>query len=191
MDERRFCCGCGLCSSDGIPPLSQSFSRLGIVRTGFGSALGLSKRFSKISFFSEIPARSPYFSIFLSVFARSGRLSKEVLVTTSFRTGCVCPRRAGNVRSRRPCGRVPGRCAAVRNWPSAKANGAGRFMADSENNQDKLAFFHRFRRNPVRIAFFRLIFVPLADALDTPARQCSNKFDIALAYSYLCSPKST
>ena len=124
MDERRFCCGCGLCSSDGIPPLSQSFSRLGIVRTEFGSALGLSKRFSKISFFSEIPARSPYFSIFLSVFARSGRLSKEVLVTTSLRTGCVCPRRAGNVRSRRPCGRVPGRCAAVRNWPSAKANGA-------------------------------------------------------------------
>ena len=62
---------------------------------------------------------------------------------------------------------------------------AGRFMADSENNQDKLAFFHRFRRNPVRIAFFRLIFVPLADALDAPARQCSNKFDIALAYSYL------
>ena len=60
-----------------------------------------------------------------------------------------------------------------------------RFMADSENNQDKLAFFHRFRRNPVRIAFFRLIFVPLADALDAPARQCSNKFDIALAYSYL------
>ena len=33
MDERRFCCGCGLCSSDGIPPLSQSFSRLGIART--------------------------------------------------------------------------------------------------------------------------------------------------------------
>ena len=62
-------------------------------------------------------------------------------------------------------------------------------MADSENNQDKLAFFHRFRRNPVRIAFFRLIFVPLADALDTPARQCSNKFDIALAYSYLCYPE--
>ena len=23
-------------------------------------------------------------------------------------------------------------------------------------------------------------------AEDTPARQCSNKFDIALAYSYLC-----
>ena len=66
---------------------------------------------------------------------------------------------------------------------------AGRFMADSENNQDKLAFFHRFRRNPVRIAFFRLIFVPLADALDAPARQCSNKFDIALVYSYLCYPE--
>ena len=31
----------------------------------------------------------------------------------------------------------------------------------------------------------------LADAEDTPARQCSNKFDIALVYSYLCSPKST
>ena len=31
----------------------------------------------------------------------------------------------------------------------------------------------------------------LADAEDTPARQCPNKFDIALAYSYLCSPKST
>lgn len=160
MDERRFCCGCGLCSSDGIPPLSQSFSRLGIVRTGFGSALGLSKRFSKISFFSEIPVRSPYFSIFLSVFARSGRLSKEVLVTTSLRTGCVCPRRAGSVRSRRPCGRVPGRCSSSPKSAEREGErgGAGRFMAVRKINQDKLAFFHRFRRNPVRIAFLSFDF---------------------------------
>lgn len=53
MDERRFCCGCGLCSSDGIPPLSQSFSRLGIVRTAFGSAFGLTKTFV-IGFYSVI-----------------------------------------------------------------------------------------------------------------------------------------
>lgn len=160
MDERRFCCGCGLCSSDGIPPLSQSFSRLGIVRTGFGSAPGLSKRFSKISFFSEIPVRSPYFSIFLSVFARSGRLSKEVLVTTSFRTGCVCPRRAGNVRSRRPMRSSP---RSMRSSPKSaeresERGEAGRFMADSENNQDKLAFFHRFRRNPVPDCVFSFDF---------------------------------
>ena len=37
-----------------------------------------------------------------------------------------------------------------------------------------------------KFAFAPGLFVSLADAEDTPARQCSNKFDIALAYPYLC-----
>ena len=140
MDERRFCCGCGLCSSDGIlaafailfpPRHSPNWVRL--------CARLVEKVFKDKLFFGNTCSRSPYFSIFLSVFARSGRLSKEVLVTTSFRTGCVCPRRAGNVRSRRPCGRVPG---SMRSSPKSaeresERGEAGRFMADSENNQDK------------------------------------------------------
>ena len=39
---------------------------------------------------------------------------------------------------------------------------------------------------PKRGDFFAFIHI-FGCAEDTPARQCSNKFDIALAYSYLCS----
>ena len=182
MDERRFCCGCGLCSSDGIPPLSQSFSRLGIVRTGFGSALGLSVFKDKL-FFGNTCSIAVFFNLFVC-FRTERPAVERGACHDIFPNGMRLPA-ASRQRSIPSAMRSSPR--SMRSSPKSaeresERGEAGRFMADSENNQDKLAFFHRFRRNPVQIAFFRLIFVPLADALDAPARQCSNKFDIALAF---------
>ncbi|WP_230312173.1 hypothetical protein, partial [Alistipes senegalensis] len=44
-------------------------------------------------------------------------------------------------------------------------------------------------KNAGELAFFSQLIRIFGCALDTPARQCSNKFDIALAYSYLCKLK--